>query len=1106
MNQKCFGKCLSFLKADLVKPKVSTLLTLGLVAFASAQGFAQSIRLEAKNQQVESVLNQIEKQSGYSFIYDASILSNNKLLTLYLSDDELSIALNKLAKQLNVEYTIVNKTITLTPLKKLQATIKLSGTVLLNDLDGKSAYPNAGISVLVKNYGRGTTTNNRGEYTLEVPANSTLEVSYLGYKKQEVAVSTLQSNTNIVLQKSMDYIDEVIVTAYGTKESRENQTGSAYVVTAKDLANKPALRLDALLEGIVPGVEFNSQDAGSNSSARTRYSTRIRGDASTTGGATSNEPLWVVDGVPLYTGGTTNMIPGMQVSISPLTYLDVNDIESVTVLKDASATTIYGANGSNGVILITTKKGKGDPKLTYSLRYGTQSRPNLRLNLLDGPQYLDLIKQMGLVDKLGKLDTTVNTQWGDLYFQRGQNLMHTLNLSGSTTAVNYFLSANMYDDRSIVIGNTTKRYAVRSNINGNIGKHITVQSGLYAAFSKNKLFNPGDSYFQYSALINPFGPNGEYIERDPNGNLLQNMPGLRDQNDNKQQSFNVIGNIGFTVNLFEGLKFINRNGLDFSSGVEDQYNSMNNYTGVEAKGKAYRGESQVMNAISNNMMTYERKIGKGDLDILVGTEARIMERHSVSATGSNFPNDYIREVGFVAVVNRIGTTSRAKETLLSYLGRAGYVYDKRYALNYTYRKDGSSNFGKDVKWGIFNSIGAAWTVSNEAFWPKNDIVDFLKFKASYGNNGNSRFSGAYAKGIYNFNTVNSYGGESGAVMTRGINEGLKWESTNMFNGGLDFRLFDRVTVAAEYYKNVTNDLIDNTYASMLTGFRRVYENVGKIQNTGFELAVNSDNIKKDNFNWSSTFILSFNRNKVLQMSDGTDRSVGTKIMREGYNSNSFYLVRWAGVDPSTGDPMWLDANDNVTKVFNSANRVIVGNSTPNFYGGMTNNFSYGNFNFSIFFKYSQGGLMFNDVERRIGLDGLNILNGNQSVNMLNAWRYPGQLATNPRLSNVTTESTLNSTRFLLDRSYLSLENISASYTFRDGWVKQLKLANVTVAAMANKVAFWTPYSTKKGSVNQYAFLTQANNLNHGNVTNGYGNILPEGERLSSYSLSINIGF
>lgn len=1106
MNHKCFGKPLSFLKADLVTKKVSSLLTIGLLALTSANSFAQSIRLDAKNQQVESVLNQIEKQSGYSFIYDASILSNKKLLSLNLADEDLEPVLNKLAKELNVTFSIVNKTITLSPIKKQGDMVKLSGTILLNDLDGRSTYALAGISILAKGQGKGTTTNTLGEYSLEVPAGTVLEISYLGYKKQEISVAALQRNSNVVLEKSTDYIDEVIVTAYGTKESRENQTGSAYMVTAKDLANKPLLRLDALLEGIVPGVEFSSQDDGTNSSARPRYSTRIRGDASAGGGATSNEPLWVVDGVPLYTGGTTNMIPGMQTSISPLTYLDPSDIESVTVLKDASATTIYGANGSNGVILITTKKGKGEPKLSYSFRAGVNKRPKTRLNKLNGPQYLNLIKDMGMLAELGKLDTTVNTDWDEVYFRTGYSDFHNVNLSGGTSAVNYMISANMYNEKPLAIGNNIKRYAVRSNLGGNIGKHLSIESGIYAAFSKNKMFNPGDSYYKYSPLVSPYGPNGEYIERDPNGNLLHNMPGLKDMNDNNQQSFNLLGNIGATVHIWEGLKFINRNGIDYSAGLENQYFSMNNYTGKSSNGKAYRGESQLLNVLSTNTIVYNRVIWNGDFDALLGTEARLEERNSVDVTGTNFPNDNIREPGFVSANNRLGYTSRAKSTLLSYFARAGYVYDKRYALNYTYRKDGSSNFGKDVKWGVFNSIGAAWTVSNEAFWPENNVMDFLKFKASYGNNGNSRFSAAYAKGIYDYSASNTYGDNTGAVMTRGINEGLKWESTNMFNGGVDFRLFGRINVAAEYYKNVTHDMIDNTYISMVSGFRRVYENIGKIQNTGFELAVNSDNMKREKFSWSSTFILSLNRNKVLELADGIDKVSTTTIMRQGYNSNSLYLVRWAGVDPSTGAPMWYDSNNNITKEYNTADRVIVGHATPDFYGGMTNNFTYGNFNLSVFMKYTKGGYTFDRVTRNIGLDGLNVLNGNQSIETLNAWRFPGQLATSPGLSNISTQSTMNSTRFLMDRTHLALENVSLSYVFRAGLIKRLKLSHITVTAMASKLGIWTPYSTKKGSINDYSYYINQYGTSGNHVANGFNNTINEAANVSNYSLGVNIGF
>lgn len=1108
MKYKCFSdKRLSFLKADFKVGKSTILLTVGLLALTAVPSFGQRIHLDAKNLKVETALQQIEKQSGYSFIYDSSILSNVRSLTLNLREDNIEGALSKLAHQLQVDYTIVNKTITLTNTKKQQENIRLSGTILLNDLDGKGAYPSSGVTISLKGSSKSTSTNNVGEYTLEAPMSSHIIISYLGYKKQELSAAELAKNGNVVLEKSMDYINEVIVTAYGKKESRENQTGSAFTVTSKDLANRPALRIDALLEGVVPGIEFNSQDAGTNSSARHRYSTRIRGDASTVGGATSNEPLWVVDGVPLYTGGTTNLMPGMQTSISPLTYLNPDDIESITVLKDASATTIYGANGSNGVILITTKKGKGEPRLSYAFRTGINRRPNAHLNQLNGPQYLNMVKEMGLLDQLGKLDPTVDTKWDDLYFRTGYTNLHNVNLSGSTSAVNYFLSGSMYDEKHIVIGNKTKRYGVRSNINGNLGKRLSIQSSLSAAYSKNELFNPGNSYYQYSPLIAPFGPNGEYIERDANNNLLQYMPGVADQNDNNQQSLALLGNVGFTLNIWDGFTFVNRNGLDFTSGNENIYLSMLNHTGSSAKGKATKAQSQVLNVLSTNSLSYDKKVFNGDFDAMIGMEARMEERNSVSAEGSNFPNDNIREVSFIPVANRLGTASRAKSTLLSYFGRAGYVYDKRYALNYTYRKDGSSNFGKDVKWGTFSSFGAAWTVSNEAFWPENNVVDFLKFKASYGNNGNSRFSSAFARGIYDYSSNNDYGGATGAIMSRGVNEGLRWENTKMFNTGIDFRLFNRINVAAEYYKNVTHDLIDNSYVSMVGGFRRIYKNVGKIQNSGFELTVNSENIKNEDFSWNTNFILSLNRNKVLEMAEGIDRISGTSIMREGYNSRAIYLVRWAGVDPSTGDPMWLDAEGNITKVYNTDNRVIVGNPNPDFYGGMTNVFAYKNWSLSVFLKYTKGGYTFDQVGRNIGLDGLNILNGNQSIDMLNAWRFPGQLANEPRLSNTTTNSTMNSTRFLMDRTSLALENISLSYVWKTGLVQRLKLSSVTLSAMASKVGLWTPYSRKKGSIRDYESLLDAYRVTSGmNIDNTYADMNSEMSRIANYSFGINIGF
>ncbi|SKB40960.1 TonB-linked outer membrane protein, SusC/RagA family [Sphingobacterium nematocida] len=1108
MNNSCFRKRSTFLKADLLPIRVTTLLTIGMVTLTSASTFAQRIQLNVRNQPVKTVLQQIEEQSGYSFIYDSKILANGRSINLDLDAENIDKALANLATQLNVDYSIVNKTVTLTNKKEKQLEdITVFGKVYLDDLEGGALRTESGVSLLAKTRNKSVTTNNNGEFKLVVPKGTPITISYVGYVSQTIKAETLLSNGKIVLEKSTSYLDEVIVTAYGKKEVRENQTGSAYMVTSKDFENKPALRLDALLEGIVPGVEFQSQDGGTNSSARPRFSTRVRGDASALGGATSNEPLWVIDGVPLYTGSTTNAIPGVEVSISPLTYLDLNDIESVTVLKDASATTIYGANGSNGVILVTTKRGKGTPQLNYSFRGGFDNRSKTNFRYLDGPQYLSIVKRMGLEDQLGNIDPRVNTYWPDYYYRTGTTLQHNISVSGAKENTSYYLSGNVFDQKSMTIGNTTKRYSLRTTISTDISRILSLNGGVTAAYTADKLFNPGSSFYQYSPLIEPFGRRGEYIERDPNGRLLQYMPGLADQNDHKQKAVWIMGNFGFSLRLLDGLSFVNRNGFDISSVNEDRYLSMYNHTGASSSGIAYRNQNQVINLMSSNILGYNKSIFGGEFDVMIGTEARQVDRNSVSAKGSGFPNDNIRQVSFVAEDNRTGTTSRAKNTELSYFGRVGYVYGGRYALDVTMRKDGSSNFGRDVKWGTFKSLGAAWTVHNESFWPENEIVDFLKIKASYGNNGNSRFSSSYANGVYAYQEDNSYGGHAGAIMTRGVNPGLKWENTNMFNTGLDFGLFNKFNIALEYYNNITHDMIDDSYVSMVGGFRSVYQNVGKVQNQGLELTVKSNGVNFGKFSWNATAIISSNRNKVLKLSEGVDISSGNSIMREGYNSKSFYLVRWAGVDPSTGDPMWYDANGNITKTFNTNNRVIVGNPTPNFYGGLTNNFTYGDFALSIFIKYSKGGYTLDQMGRSIGQDGLNILDGNQSINVLNAWYLPGYLSSEPRLSNISNSSIMTSSRYLLDKTYLALDNVSLSYRLPQHIVERIKLSNMTFTAMASKLALWSPYSGKKGTARSFQNMEGFEFLKDTKyLYNTYAEMFDSNSRISNYSFSVSVRF
>ncbi|MGJ1195560.1 SusC/RagA family TonB-linked outer membrane protein [Sphingobacterium spiritivorum] len=1067
MKSKPLQKSLAIVRALLLPVNMATFLTLGMVTMASANTFAQRITLKADNQSLRNVLQTLEKESGYFFLYENNVV-DNKRLTIQLEDATISQALEKIAKEENLAYKIVNKTITLF---HASATVKqdshVNGKVLLKDTDNPIPYSLVGVTVQVKGTANAVKTNNAGEFNIKAEKNSILIISYIGFQKKEITVSNPRVPLNIVLEQSNDYLDEVIVTGYGTKETKANQVGSAFTLTSKDLERRPALRIDALLEGVVPGVQFQAQDQN-NSSPRSRFSTRIRGESSAPNGNASNEPLWVLDGVPLYTGGTTNMTPGLNVSISPLTYLNPDDIESITVLKDATATSIYGANGSNGVILVTTKKGKGPTRIGYNFRGGLQKINDTKFKVLNGDQYRQVIADMGMSKDIAMFDPTVNTNWYDEYFRTGVTKLHNLSVSGSSENNSYYLSAGIYDQKGTTIANDTKRYSLKSNVETKIGNRITARVIVGGAYNVNNLFLVGDEYYLGVPIVNPYLPNGDFALRDERGNRLMNSLAEAAQNDWTQKTLDAFTSGGVDIQIFKGLMFRNNSGLNYTSSNEDQYKSMYNLSGQSENGSAQRQQTQVTNWVTTNTMNYDNQLWQGSLSAKLGMEATRTQRHSVSATGSNFPNDNIREVSFVAENNRRGTTSRDDKTSLSYFGYLNYVWNDKYAFSGTLRKNGDSNFGKNVKWGTFGSYGAAWTVSKEEFW-KSKVVDFLKLKASYGTTGNSRFGSDLSKGIYTYSADYGYGGNTGAIMTTGINEDLRWEKTYMFNTGIDARIYKKINVAVEYYNNITKDLINNALVSMTVGQRAVYRNVGKLKNEGVEVSINSVNIEREDFSWSTSFNLSHNVNKVLELYDGFERSSGTTIMTEGYDSRSHYLVRWAGVDPATGDPMWYDINGNVTKTYSANDRVIIGSPNPDFYGGITNRIKYKKFDLSFLVLYRKGGLSFNRLARNNESDGLNILSANQSVNILDHWQYPGYLALTPRLSNLTTSSTLNSTRYLMGTSNIRLQNVSLGYDLTSNWTKAIGLKTTSAYIQGDNLYMWVPNGNSKRNTYKNSF-------------------------------------
>ena len=1060
--------------------------------------YQKKIDFKAQNKPLKTILNLLEEQSNYFFLYDNTLLEKHQNININIESLSFKDALDLLSERINIDYKIVDNTVTLFPKKaKAQQEKLITGTIKLKDTDNDVPYTTNGVSIQVKGTNKGTSTNFKGEFSLQVPVPSTLVISYIGYDKQEFSVTPSTVSVQSTLKQSEGSISEVIVTAYGTKETRENQIGSAYTITAKDIEKRPSLRIDALLEGVVPGVQFSSQDAGS-SAPRPRYSTRIRGESSSPGGTMSNEPLWVIDGVPLNTGGTTNSIAGVETTISPLTYLNPEDIESVTVLKDASAAALYGASASNGVIIIRTKKGQGEPKVRYTYRWTMDKiAKHNTYNTLNSEQYRSIINEMNLNDKIAVYEEG-STDWLKDYYDSGRINQHNISVSGSNANTNYYISGSIYDQKLTSIGNSTKRYSLRSQVNTDIGSRLSVGFVFGGSYNQNDIFRVSNSFYSNLPIVSPYNRDGSYAVLDYAGNRI--MPSLaeRIQNDYIQNGLQSFGQMQATFRIIDGLELSSHNGIDFTSLDELRYHSMLNLTGQSNNGQLYKNQSQMYNLTTTNMLNYSKNIYDGQLSATLGIEANMDNRSSVGASAFGFPNDHVREINMAPADNRRSSGTREKNASLSHLGRLGYLWSNKYNASFSFRRDGDSDFGKDVKWSTFYAAGAAWTVSNEEFW-KSKIINFLKVKMSYGTTGNGRFNGNYAKGLYTFKDSETYGDIIGATMSRGRNSHIRWETTYKFNTGIDFKLFNRVDVGLEYYKDITRDLVYNTPVSLTSGQRSIYRNVGSLQNTGFEAVIKSTNIQTENFYWFTNFNLSLNRNKVLELAEGFSRSTGNNITQEGYDSRALYLVRWAGVDPSTGAPMWYDINGNVTKVYDPENRVIIGSPNPDFYGGITNTLSYRNFNLSFLLTYTKGGLLLNELSNRAEHDGRNILNTNMSVNLLDHWQYPGDLSVNPMLTTMSNNSNRYSTRYLQDKSHIQFKNISLEYNVPSEHLKRFFLKGASIYAIADNLAIWTPYRTHK-KLNKGNGNTETIRLNtYANSREG----LPE---QISFSLGVNLTF
>ncbi len=949
----------------------------------------------------------------------------------------------------------------------------VQGTV--TDSEGETLV---GVFISVKGTKTGTTTDLDGRYNLSLSGPATLIFQYMGMADMEVPVD--KARTLDIVMKSDNTLDEVVITAgYGLAQKRSDMTGSAFQVASEQLQTLPAARVDNLLQGMVPGLAI---EESTTSAARTRYTIRVRGDASLN--ATS-EPLWIVDGVPVYNGSNgSGTVSGTSYSVSPLSFINPDDIESITVLKDAATTSIYGADGANGVIIVTTKQGKGDGKLhvTASAKYGVSrvDRSTL-IKLLNAEQWWGLAKTSWVnagydlayfpyQDNEYNHYSTTDTNWYDVYLGTGSTSELSVRVDSGADKAKHYLSLNYYGDRAVKKGNDQQRFTLRDRTQFKFTKRLSLDLNLSLSYNVNDISSISDSYYRVIPIFEPYDLDGvtPRLYNYYNESTDSYSPSLRkfvysevpqrDLSDNTQRGMGFDGNTTLTYEIIEGLKVTSMFGVNAQNILELIYNpktTLDGKTSYEQDGTSRR--AGVFNYTWNNIdrINFDRRFGLHRVGAMAGIEFVNTENRSLYATGSGFANDHIKEISYAISDSVRGSSSASNSRSLSYLGTLSWSFDNRYYLSASYRRQGNSSFASFARWGDFSSVGLSWNVHNEHFFHV-PFFNRLKIKASYGNSGNSRVDTGAAYGTYSYGSSSYYGGLMGAAQGTAPNPGLSWENTIIANLGLDVGLFDnRVDLQLEWYRKYTKNLLYKGRVSSIITDGSVMRNVGELENRGFEVSLSTKNIVRPGFTWTTDFNGAVNRNIIRKLYKGTHTGFFDYVWMEGASKDAWWLSRWAGIDPSTGGPMWYDVDGNLTYTFSYDNRVLLPeySKEPDFRGGMRNIFTFGRFSVVAFLTYTVGGWELLDY----GQDGYDIISNNTVVEDLEYWKEPGDVANNPKpIYKVTTGSRRSSTRFLYSKTNVQLKNLVLSYNVPGSFCRKLKLNSATASLIGDNVYLWTP--------------------------------------------------
>jgi TonB-linked SusC/RagA family outer membrane protein len=1107
--------------------KLMVFFSLVCTLSVNANVYSQQVSVSFKDAGLEKVFREIKKQTGYSFIYTLSMLEKGSKATFTVKNASLEQALTECFRSQPFDYNIVDKTV-IVRLKKnivefaamITELPPITVTGRITDADGK---PLEGVSIQVKGGPKGVFTDENGAFIIkEVNEKDILVISYVGYKTTEISVQG-RSVISIKLTEGDAKLSEVVVIGYGTQKKRF-VSGSISSIKGSAIENLSTPSLDRAIQGQAAGVQVNA----SNGIPGGATEVRIRGIGSVNAG---NQPLYIVDGVQITPEPRNRNIA----SASPLSAINSNDIESIEILKDAAAASIYGAQAGNGVVIITTKRGKsGKARINFNSYLGYTDIIK-KPSLLNGVDWVALRREAAVnsgnltapasVDQTYGLSKDAQTyDWIDAVTRKGLLQNYELSVAGGTDKSRYFIAGSYNDQKYHFIGYDFKRATFRVNLDNKLTDKVSVETKInLSSVTQNSSDNP--SFGTTNVFVDAMGviPTNPIYNADGtyNTNIYGvlsgsvNPPFFVEKNKNKGVTTQAIGNVALVYDIIKGLTFKSSYSLEYSNINEELFFDPRTRAGVAANGLVRFGNSKVVNWQTDQTLNYSTIINdKHDISALIGFNYRNEVFTTTNAQGNGVA---IPELGgTLSGTTPSATSSTYSEYKLAGLfARLGYTLSEKYIFQATLRRDGSSRFGINNRYGYFPAASVAWRIGDEDFMKKADFLSDLKVRLSYGETGNSQFlmtntgagsgpaptieSNYPALSLFESNTAASYNGSAGISFSQLGNSQLGWERNVTKNIGIDYGFFNnRITGSVDYFIRTTKDLLLSKPLPTTSGFTSIAQNIGSLENKGVEFGLNTRNLVGD-FKWSTDFNITFIKNKVLSLlEDGLDLPANNLWI--GRPVGEVWVAHWAGVNPADGRPMWYDDQNNITynpvqkdRTFRSGNTLI-----PDYYGGFTNTFSYKGWELSAFLQYQVGTVQQNFYDLLLTSDFR--YDSEQSTNILSRWTTPGQLANVPKLypgaiQPGTASSVLGggfggvaSDRFFSDASYIRLKSVTLSYTIPEIIRSKIKMTNARIYLQAYNL--WTG--------------TNYTGLDPEYTSGGYGlGLAPQGK---SYSVGIQLAF